>query len=135
MRLTYSAQRSGFDPGKRYANPRYFDGVAMPGITEVEIVGDWPKVRAAYEAAGVRVIGAEATVEVVASAAQPTKTVIAIPPDWRDLPWSRPKVVGDLTLRTVVKSLGETAINRDQAVEAIERHLAEGSDDAGSDQS
>ena len=49
MELIYTAQTSGFDDGKRYRNPAYFDR-PEPGVTKVTIVGDWPDVAKAYGA-------------------------------------------------------------------------------------
>ena len=54
MELTYSNQRGGFDPGKRYRNPEHFDKPEA-GVTSVLVVGDWPNVVAAYRAAGIDV--------------------------------------------------------------------------------
>lgn len=54
MRITYTTQKSGFVAGENYANPRFFSSV-NPAATEVVVVGDWPAVVAAYEAAGVPV--------------------------------------------------------------------------------
>lgn len=54
MELTYSNQRGGFDPGKRYRNPEHFDKPEA-GVTSVLVVGDWPNVVAAYKAAGIDV--------------------------------------------------------------------------------
>lgn len=53
--IVYSAQKSGFEKGREYQNPRFFDGVLKPGATSAIVVGDWPKVTAAYEAAGIPV--------------------------------------------------------------------------------
>ena len=124
MKITYSAQRTGFDHRKAYANPRYFDGVVMPEVTAVEIVGDWPAVEKAYRAAGVPVTyaGADDAPEPVAKIPEAVREVY-IPPDWRELPWSKPREVGGLTLRTLVKAIGATAVNRGDALEAIEAHM------------
>lgn len=54
MELIYSAQTVGFDPEKRYRNPAHFDRPEA-GVTEVVVIGDWPKVVDAYEALGVEV--------------------------------------------------------------------------------
>ena len=54
MEVTYSAQRTGFEPGKVYLNPKYFEGV-HPGATRVILIGDWPRVKAAYDAQGIPV--------------------------------------------------------------------------------
>lgn len=52
--LTYSDQGSGFDKGKRYANPRFFSSVRA-GVSAVTVIGDYPKIVEAYEAAGIPV--------------------------------------------------------------------------------
>lgn len=59
MELIYTAQASGFEPGKRYRNPQHFDR-PEPGVKTVVIVGYWPKVAAAYEEVGVDVTVVEA---------------------------------------------------------------------------
>ena len=55
MELIYSAQKSGFDPQKRYRNPEHFDRPEA-GVTGVIVVGEWPKVVDAYESVGVEVV-------------------------------------------------------------------------------
>ncbi|MCU1752153.1 hypothetical protein [Pseudomonas sp. 6D_7.1_Bac1] len=52
MELTYSAQKTDFDPDKRYRNPEYFERPEA-GATKVTVVGDWPDVVEAYRAAKV----------------------------------------------------------------------------------
>lgn len=61
--IVYSSQRRGFQPGRIYKNPRYFDGVLAPGATSVIVVGNWPNVVTAYEAAKIPVtkVSANAT--------------------------------------------------------------------------
>ena len=59
MELTYSSQLSGFDPEKRYRNPEHFDKPEA-GVTSVLVIGDWPSVVDAYEAAGIDVSVKEA---------------------------------------------------------------------------
>lgn len=54
MELTYSNQLSGFDPEKRYRNPEHFDKPEA-GVTSVLVIGNWPQVVEAYEAAGIDV--------------------------------------------------------------------------------
>lgn len=56
MELIYSDQVDGFEAGKAYANPRYFRTL-NPRATSVVVIGDWPDVVAAYEAAGIPVNG------------------------------------------------------------------------------
>ncbi len=59
MELTYSNQLNGFDPEKRYRNPEHFDKPEA-GVTSVLVIGDWPSVVNAYEAAGIDVSVKEA---------------------------------------------------------------------------
>lgn len=59
MELTYSNQLSDFDPEKRYRNPEHFDKPEA-GVTSVLVIGDWPSVVEAYEAAGIEVSVREA---------------------------------------------------------------------------
>ncbi len=59
MELTYSNQLNGFDPEKRYRNPEHFDKPEA-GVTSVLVIGDWPNVVDAYEAAGIDVSVREA---------------------------------------------------------------------------
>jgi hypothetical protein len=59
MELTYSNQLNGFDPEKRYRNPEHFDKPEA-GVTSVLVIGDWPRVVDAYEAAGIDVSVKEA---------------------------------------------------------------------------
>ena len=54
MELTYSSQKTDFDPDKRYRNPEYFERPEA-GVTKVTVVGDWPIVVEAYKAATVEV--------------------------------------------------------------------------------
>lgn len=54
MEVIYSAQRDGFEAGKVYRNPRYFEK-ADPRVTKAIVCGDWPNVAAAYREAGAEV--------------------------------------------------------------------------------
>ena len=56
MKVIYSAQRNGFVPGNVYRNPRYFERVNTDGVNKITVIGDWPNVVAAYEAAGIEVV-------------------------------------------------------------------------------
>lgn len=53
MELIYTTRLMGFEPGKNYRNPRYFDRVEQ--ADSVLLDGDFPLVREAYEAVGVSV--------------------------------------------------------------------------------
>lgn len=59
MELTYSNQLNDFNPEKRYRNPEHFDKPEA-GVTSVLVIGDWPNVVDAYEAAGIEVSVREA---------------------------------------------------------------------------
>ncbi|MEG0968635.1 MAG: hypothetical protein RSG92_25030 [Pseudomonas sp.] len=54
MELIYTTQRDGFEQGRTYRNPRHFEQVE-PGVESIVVIGDWPKVAAAYEEAGAEV--------------------------------------------------------------------------------
>ena len=54
MEVIYSAQRDGFEAGKVYRNPRYFEK-ADPRVTKAIVCGDWPDVALAYREAGAEV--------------------------------------------------------------------------------
>jgi len=70
MELTYSNQLNGFDQEKRYRNPEHFDKPEA-GVTSVLVIGDWPSVVDAYEAAGIDVSVKEAKrVQIVGGAHQ-----------------------------------------------------------------
>lgn len=70
MELTYSNQLSGFDPEKRYRNPEHFDKPEA-GVTSVLVIGHWPSVVDAYEAAGIDVSVKEAKrVQIIGAANQ-----------------------------------------------------------------
>lgn len=48
MELIYTTRTTGFEPGKKYRNPRFFAGPER-AAKSVVIEGDWPQVKAAYE--------------------------------------------------------------------------------------
>lgn len=52
--IVYSAQESGFLPGFVYRNPNYFSA-PLGKPEKIIIVGNWPHIRAAYEAIGTEV--------------------------------------------------------------------------------
>ncbi|XUO88426.1 hypothetical protein RVM26_04820 [Halomonas sp. KM072] len=59
MELIYTQKRTGFEAGKHYRNPRFFDRPEA-GVTRVTLDGDYPHIAAAYEAANVPVSGQQA---------------------------------------------------------------------------
>lgn len=54
MELIYTTRRSGFEPGKHYRNPRYFDRPEQ-AATSVVLDGDYPNIAQAYKAFNVPV--------------------------------------------------------------------------------
>lgn len=137
LELIYSQQSGGFVDGRAYSNPRFFS-TPREGVEKVYLVGDWPKIRAAYEALGVPVEQLDADAAQARDAAPQAAVEILvpaltgeerdrfyIPDDWRDLPWTRPEGGRDLTLRGLgAMFASEPVINKSHAVAAIEAELA-----------
>ena len=122
MELIYTTQRDGFEQGRTYRNPRHFDQ-AEPGVESVVVIGDWPKVVNAYEAAGADV----SVVEV------PTRVALVERPDHAALD----RLVTELaSIGVIVDSfaaqrlerpegeLGETAGHLFQVLEAVNAGIA-----------
>ena len=122
MELIYTTQRDGFEQGRTYRNPRHFDQ-AEPGVESVVVIGDWPKVVDAYEAAGADV----SVVEV------PTRVALVEGPDHAALD----RLVTELaSIGVIVNSfaaqrlerpegeLGETAGHLFQVLEAVNAGIA-----------
>lgn len=122
MELIYTTQRDGFEQGRIYRNPRHFDQ-AEPGVESVVVIGDWPKVVNAYEAAGADV----SVVEV------PTRVALVEGPDHAALD----RLVTELaSIGVIVDSfaaqrlerpegeLGETAGHLFQVLEAVNAGIA-----------
>lgn len=70
MELIYTNQLEGFDPDKRYRTASLFRGIERDA-TAVVVVGDYPDIVAAYEAAGVDVLVEDAPAALVPSAKAP----------------------------------------------------------------
>lgn len=122
MELIYTTQRDGFEQGRTYRNPRHFDQ-AEPGVESVVVIGNWPKVVDAYEAAGADV----SVVEV------PTRVALVEGPDHAALD----RLVTELaSIGVIVDSfaaqrlerpegeLGETAGHLFQVLEAVNAGIA-----------
>lgn len=122
MELIYTAQASGFEPGKRYRNPQHFDR-PEPGVKAVVIVGEWPKVAAAYEEAGAEVSVVDA----------PKRVAIVEGPDQAEFD----RLIAELASIGVILSsfaaqrlerpegdLGETAGHLFQMLEAVSAGIA-----------
>jgi hypothetical protein len=146
--LVYSAQKRGFLPGIRYANPRYFVD-AKEGLAGVIVVGGWPKVTDAYrhgysDVPLIEVADAEALLELMRAAGEmeappedtapepqeavvprqsegpqgTTPTLVTIPADWREN-------LAWPVLRSLASSVSDTPVkNRAEAEAAIEAELA-----------
>lgn len=52
----YTRRESGFEHGKDYRNPRFFER-PYPDAESVEVEGDYPEIVKAYKEAGVAVVG------------------------------------------------------------------------------
>ena len=76
MELIYTNQLEGFDPDKRYRTASLFRGIERDA-TAVVVVGDYPDIVAAYEAAGVDVSVVEAPAVPVPSAKVPASGELA----------------------------------------------------------
>ena len=122
MELIYTTQRDGFEQGRTYRNPRHFDQ-AEPGVESVVVIGDWPKVVNAYEAAGADV----SVVEV------PTRVALVEGPDHAVLD----RLITELAFIGVIVDsfatqrlerpegeLGETAGHLFQVLEAVNAGIA-----------
>ncbi|MEX5582745.1 hypothetical protein [Pseudomonas lurida] len=130
MELTYSNQLSGFDPEKRYRNPEHFDKPEA-GVTSVLVIGDWPSVVNAYEAAGIdvsvkeakraQIVGAgnQAELEKVIAALRAEHGSIQILVDGLEAGEIRRPESGDLAFRlfevlgAIHASVGELTTERD----------------------
>jgi hypothetical protein len=131
--LVYSQQTTDYEAGKRYANPRFFNGSVRAGITHVILVGDWPAVADAYRRAGVKVstvapgaplseaksIGDAPAPEAPSGGGEIDLTKVEIPTEEElgEMDWS--------DLRTKVKELGGTVTNKAQAIEFINAKRSE----------
>lgn len=76
MELIYTNQLEGFDPDKRYRTASLFRGIERDA-TAVVVVGNYPDIIAAYEAAGVDVSVVEAPTVPVPSAKAPASGELA----------------------------------------------------------
>jgi hypothetical protein len=134
--LVYSAQKTDFEPGKRYANPRFFSAV-REGVSRVTVIGDWPDVVKAYEAVGVPVTVQGAARRAAAPAApavdrstsrtaepREQQAAVPIPDDWESLPYL-PRSAGEPCLRALASQVSSVPIlNKALAVDAIKAELA-----------
>lgn len=142
MELTYSNQLSGFDPEKRYRNPEHFDKPEA-GVTSVLVIGDWPSVVNAYEAAGINVSvkeakraqivgeGNQAELEKVIAALRAKHGSIQILVDGLEAGEIHRPESGELALRlfevlgTINASVGELSTERDGLVLTVDAQREE----------
>jgi hypothetical protein len=128
--IIYSRQAGDYAKDKVYSNPRFFS-TPRHDATKVYLVGDWPKIEAAYRAIGVpveKLDEEQAMSQLDAPAPQPapaaTYESVEIPENWRDLQWtaSDPEA---MTLRSLANSVSAGGVvNKSQAVAAITAELA-----------
>lgn len=133
--LIYSQQASDFVRGKVYANPRFYS-TPRAGVSKVYLVGDWPKIRADYEALGVLVETVDlagVTVTPGSAEAMPAppplpkalpeedRDAIEIPADWQELTWPQ--------LRKLAANFAPAVLNKADAAAAVEAELARREDE------
>lgn len=127
--IVYSQTRHPLCEGRQRLNPRFFAGV-QEGASAVFVVGDFPKIVDAYTAAGVLVTvegGALPPKPLPAAPASLTPVsdepgTIAIPDDWRSLPYTGKSHA--LTLRQLAALVSdEPVLTKVQAIAVIEAEL------------
>jgi len=124
MRIFYAQNNELAPAGTVYRNPGFYAGPEA-GATAVYLDADYPQIAADYLAADVAVTRIDNLAPTYAPAnAEAAQAVIAIPGDWRDLPWSQPDDRG-LTLRGVASSVSSEPIrSKAEAEAAIEAYLS-----------
>ncbi len=128
MKIIYSRAPVHISRGELYQNPRHFSG-PVQGASAVVIHGSFPGIEGAYIAAQVpvQVIGgapAEPVQFAMGAAEREHGGDVAIPADWRDLPWTQPEGEGH-SLRGLASSVSDAPVlTKAQAIEAIEAELA-----------
>jgi hypothetical protein len=122
--LVYSTQKTGYEAGRHYSNPRFFMR-PRAGVTKVIVVGNWPNVVSAYKRAGVpvevirapRMSGEDPTPAPKKAPAAGPLSDAAIPEDWADLAWPEKRVLAQ-------HFADQPVINGEQADVLIEAELA-----------
>jgi hypothetical protein len=84
--LVYSNQRTGYEAGRRYANPRFFS-TPRAGVSKVIVIGDWPKVVDAYTKLGIPVVVAQNPSDL----AKGGRKAVPKPPTTPETPNARPE--------------------------------------------
>jgi hypothetical protein len=130
--LIYSQTLHPLSKGRTHRNPRFFTA-AESGAATVHVVGDWPNIVGAYEAAGVPVTvvdglpnppaPAVADVAIIAGLTAEERAAVDIPADWMDLPWTKGGAA-ELNLRRLAMNFSdEPVINKPQAFAVIQAEL------------
>lgn len=133
--IVYANISTGFEKGRKYANPRFFL-TPRPEATRVIVVGDWPKVVQAYQRIGIPVVQLDHGQPLEdAESAKPLPPVtdenepkkgsgddhdpgtVVIPDDWTDMSWP--------ALRALAKDItaDKFPIKKDEAIDIIEKEL------------
>lgn len=133
-KIVYSQSRHPAmeEEGAAYENPRHFTG-PRAGVTEAVVIGDFPRIVAAYEGLDVKVTRPDleakraetaAVVAARSSLSPDERANLYIPDDWRDLPWTQKTGEDGLTLRALASSLSdEPVLNKTSAAEVVEAEL------------
>lgn len=118
--LVFSTQRRGFEKGRHYQNPKYFEGRFREGVTHVYVLGNWPKVVQAAEAFGIACTqlreGAPISWKDGIAPTDPSEKLVEIPKTWPQ--FGHPRLIAlaaEIAKRDVA--------NRKQAVRIIEDEL------------
>lgn len=133
--IIYANISTGYEKGRAYANPRFFIS-PRTDVTKVIVIGDWPRVVAAYQKAGVPVVQLEpgqpleeadelAPLDPGKIAEPKTNSegdphdpgTVDIPDDWTDFSWP--------ALRTLAKEIDgkKFPLKKDEAIEIIETEI------------
>lgn len=149
--VVYSAQTNGFEPGFAYRNPKYFQK-PLGKPEKLIVVGNWPKVVAAYEALGVQVetVSPGTPLRTPGTIAAPPKPAdaqttppeapqpetggnldnpkepVEIPADWASMQWMKQEKLAAKIVGTTVPlatSEGQTRAAKAKAI--IEAEVAE----------
>lgn len=118
--IVFSNQKRGFERGRHYSNPEYFDGRFRDGVTHVYVIGNWPKIVEAAEAKGLPCTqlreGAPISWRDGVAPVAPDQPLIEIPKTWGHF--------GATRLIELATSIAQRDVaNRKQAVRIIEAEL------------
>ena len=118
--LVFSTQRRGFEKGRHYQNPKYFDGRFRDGVSHVYVLGHWPKVVEAAERFGIACTqlreGAPISWKDGIAPSDPGEKLVEIPETWSK--FGNPRIIA-LAAQIAKRDVA----NRKQAVRIIEDEL------------